>query len=151
MTRQLESFTQQLPADVRFHYSFFRWMKWLALSCIVSGISVFVFMGFSVYFSLRSQKAQYVSLWAGWHILRIFATLQAIAQCCLAVGLSFWITAVWLHRYDLRLIGLAVLLALPTVGSVVFAIFRRVDDKFAVEGEVLDTTVAPSSGKTSGG
>jgi Zn-dependent protease with chaperone function len=139
----VQALVKGLPAPVRFHYSFFRWMKWVALSCIITGISVFVLMGFSVYFSLRSQPAQYISLWAGWHILRIFAALQVIAQSCLVVGLSFWITAIWLHRYDLRLIALAVFLALPAVGAVVFAIFRRVDEKFAAQGQLLDRTVAP--------
>jgi Zn-dependent protease with chaperone function len=100
-------------------------------------------MVFSVYFSLRSQKAQYFSLWAGWHILRIFASLQVIAQSCLAVGLSFWLTALWIHRYDVRFIGIAAILALLTVCSLLFAIFRRVQDKFPVEGEILERTVAP--------
>ena len=139
----IQKLVKGLPDDVRLHYAFFRWMKWLALLCIISGIAVFVFMGFSVYFSLRSQKAQYVSLWTGWHILRIFASLQAIAQSCLAVGLSFWLTALWFHRYDVRLIGVAAILALLTVCSLLFAIFRRVDDRFSVEGEILDRTAAP--------
>jgi Zn-dependent protease with chaperone function len=139
----IQNFIKGLPDDVRFHYTFFRWMTWLALLCIISGIAVFVFMGFSVYFSLRSPQAQYFSLWAGWHILRIFASLQAVAQSCLAVGLSFWLTALWVHRYDMRLILFAVILASLTIYFLLAAIFRRVDDKFPVEGEILDRTVAP--------
>jgi hypothetical protein len=45
-----QALIKKLPDDVRIHYAFFRWMKWLALLCIISGICVFVFMGFSVYF-----------------------------------------------------------------------------------------------------
>ena len=144
-----KSFIKQLPGDVRFHYTFFRWMKWLALLCIVSGIAVFVFMGFSVYFSLRSQQAQYLSLWAGWHILRIFASLQAIAQCCLAVGLSYWLTALWLHWYDRRLIGFAAILALFTVYSLLVAFSGVSTTSCGRRRSPWTEQSHPSSGKTS--
>lgn len=127
-----------VPATLRFYHATFRWMILLSVISILSGVVVFAVAGVSVLCSLRSQLAQYYSLSAGWHVLRIFATGQVLIQGCLAVALSFWVTAFWFERYFVKLILIAALLTVAAAAAVIMAIFKKLDDTFEVEGVVID-------------
>jgi len=123
---------------IRLEYTTFYWMIRLALISLISGIVVFIIAGFSVLFSLRSQQVQYYSLSIGWHVLRIFATAQVLIQGCLAVALSFWVTAFWLNHYIPKLIALAAIFTIVAAAAVIKAIFKRLDKTFTVEGVVIE-------------
>lgn len=60
----------------------------------------------------------------------------------MAVALSFWVTALWLHMYSVKLIAIVGIFALVGIAAVVAAIFRRVDMTFGVAGTLLDPTRA---------
>lgn len=132
-----EQFAASLPSDTRFHYRTFGWMIFLSAWSVVIGVAVFLLAGVCVALSLHSQLVQYLSLWVGWHVLRVYGALQTVVQGILLVALSFWVTALWGNVYSLKLILGAGLLAVAAVGIVLMAIFRRIKDDFVVAGQVI--------------
>ena len=148
-TREAQEFTAQLPEDVKFDYRIFRIMVQVSLYCILFGIAMIVLMGLSVYFASMTQQLQYVSLSVGWQWMRAFISLQAIAQCVLAVSLSFWITGLWFHVYDTRVILVVVAVAGFALYAILAAIFRRVKFPLNVEGKNIGPETAPAFWKGS--
>lgn len=131
-------FAAGVDSGLRFDYATFRWMIRIAALCIAGGIGVFLFVGLCVVLSLKSQKMQYFSLSAGWHVLRICSALQTIGQGALLVALSFWVTALWMDVYVLKLIAIVGFLAFCAVGLVVKAIFTRPKSDFVIEGQLVE-------------
>ena len=134
---------QQMFQPSQFDYFQFRWMKRTAWICLGSILATLVLVGISVALSFRSQSAQYNALRIGWPVLRTAAAIQVIGQGLLAVALSYWVTALWFEFYALKLILIIGLLALVAVASLVKAIFRKMDDRFEISGELLAEEEAP--------
>lgn len=132
-----QEFARTVPSGLLFDYATFRWMIFLSAASVLVGVAVFLVAGLCVALSLHSQFVQYLSLSVGWHVLRIFAALQVIAQGILLVALSYWVTALWFERISLKLIAVVGILAVIAVGRVIAVMFRRVKDDFAVAGQVL--------------
>lgn len=130
--------------SVKTRYAIFRWMKRTAFLCLITSGGAFVAVGISVWFSTRSQQAQYWSLRAGWNVLRWFALIQVVGQGALAVALSFWVTAFWAERYYMKLILVAAVFALLAVGLLVKAIFTKVKSESQFEGRLLKKEAAPA-------
>jgi Zn-dependent protease with chaperone function len=133
-----EQFAAMFPGETRFYYATFRWMIWLSAASVLLSVAVFLGTGLCVVLSLTSPFVQYLSLYAGWHLLRIYGALQTLVQGILLVALSFWVTALWTNSYYPKLILVVGLLALAAVGLVIAAIFRRIKEDFAVEGQVIE-------------
>ncbi|WP_442482657.1 M48 family metallopeptidase [Aeoliella sp. SH292] len=131
-------------SEVRWAYASFHWMIVLSIVCIASGVIVFVLGGICVLLSLRSQRAQYLSLSAGWHVLRIFGAFQTLAQAVMVIALSFWVTAIWFEVYFVKIIFIAGVIALAGVWAVVVAIFKKPNTDFHVEGQAIDEQQAPA-------
>src|SRR4030095_16809838 len=123
-------------------YGIFRWMKRIALACLVTAVGVFVAVGIGVLLSFRSQSAQYWSLRLGWNALRWFAVIQVVGQGTLAVALSFWVTAFWLERYSVKLILLAAILAGCAVLALIAAIFRKLPAYSEFSGRLVTKETA---------
>src|SRR5690606_8039592 len=101
-----QEFAAQVDDTTRFNYTTFRWMLRLSAWSVFSGIAVFALAGLCVVLSLRSQFAQYLSLLVGWHVLRIYGALQTVVMGILLVGLSYWVTALWMGFFSIQLIGI---------------------------------------------
>jgi Zn-dependent protease with chaperone function len=140
---QEEPVASRADPTIRFYYATFRWMILLSIASIVASVAVFALAALCLLLSRRSQRAQYLSLAAGWQILRAFGAFQVIVQGAMVVALSFWVTALWLHVYSLKLIVVAGLLAIGGAFAVLKAIFHRPSDKFHVEGKALDPAGSP--------
>ena len=136
-------FAAQIDSTARFNYATFRWMIRLSVLSIVVGISVFVVTGILVLFSFRSPFVQYLSLLVGWHVLRIYSALQTIVIGVQLVALSFWVTALWMNVYSIKLIAVVGILSVVGVGAVLVAIFARPRVEQHVEGIILDREAAP--------
>lgn len=132
-----------VDGDLAFYYATFRWMNRLAWWSILAGVGVFVFVGVCVLFSLRSQTAQYWSLQAGWHVLRLYGAAQTVVIGVLLVALSFWVTALWFNFYSVKLILVVGVFALIAAGLVIVAIFTTPKEEFAIDGVVLRRDDAP--------
>ncbi len=119
------------------------WAVRICWMCILAGIAAFVLTGIGVILSLQSQSMQYLSLLIGWHSLRIFCTLEVIAQGLLIFSLSFWIPAFFFNVYIIKILIIFACIALGAIGVVIAAIFKRPDDDFIVQGEILTREMAP--------
>ncbi|MEI8382111.1 MAG: M48 family metallopeptidase, partial [Planctomycetota bacterium] len=136
-------FAVHVDPTARFNYATFRWMIRLSFLSIAAGITVFVVAGILVLLSFRSPFVQYLSLLAGWHVLRIYSALQTIVIGIQLVALSFWGTALWMNFYSVKLIGVAGLLSVVGVGAVLVAIFASPRTEQTVEGTILERDAAP--------
>ncbi len=119
------------------------WAIRIAWFCILAGVGAFFLTGIAVILSMRSQWMQYYSLLVGWHTLRIFCTLEVIAQALLVFSLSFWVPAFFFSFYSIKLLFIIGLLGICAVGAVLAAIFKKVDDEFVIEGENVTRDMAP--------
>ncbi len=132
-----QEFAAQVDGTTRFNYTTFRWMLRLSALSVIGGIAVFVLAGVCVVLSLRSQFAQYISLLIGWQVLRIYCALQTVVMGILLVGLSYWVTALWLGVFSPQLIGVMGILSFAGVLGVVVAIFNTRPEKVVIPGTVL--------------
>ncbi|QDU27728.1 heat shock protein HtpX [Anatilimnocola aggregata] len=126
-----------LPDSTLRDYATFRWLIRLSIASLVGGVLVFAFAGICVLVSLRSQYAQYLSLLISWQVLRIYSALLTIAIGIMLVALSYWVTALWLNAFSVKLVVIAGILALCGVGAILAAIFKRPKHDIVVEGVVL--------------
>ena len=129
------------PVSTR--YAIFRWMRRIAWVCLDAIALTFVIVGLSVWYSLRSQAAQYRALRVGWPVLQISAAIQVLGQAVLAVALSFWVTALLMHSYVPKLILIIAVLAVVAVLALWKAIFAKVDDRYEVAGQAVLEADAP--------
>lgn len=139
---QNREFADDVDSTMRFHFATFKWMIRLSKISIVAGVAVFLVAGLCVLFSMRSQRVQYLSLSAGWHVLRIYGALQAAVQGILLVALSFWVTALWFERFSVKLVGVTAILAFAGVIALIVAIFKRIDTTHVVDGKVIENSGA---------
>ena len=138
------AFAASVDPDIRFYYTQFRWLIRISLFCIASGVLVFGLGLLCVMLSFRSQQAQYRFLRLGWNVLRIFGAVQVVLQGLLLLALSYWVTALWMNIYIPKLIFVVGLVVIGAVFAVLVAIFRRVQQDFEVEGEVIDEQSNPA-------
>ncbi|SIO60542.1 hypothetical protein SAMN05444166_6434 [Singulisphaera sp. GP187] len=138
-----ERFAAGLDPTARFQFATFRWLIRLSAFSIATGVAVLVLAGFCVLISRRSQRAQYLSLSVGWQVLRVYGALQTIIQGVMVLALSYWVTALWMHVYSVKLIVVAGVLAVVGAFAVIVAIFKRPRTDTAVEGRVLDRAGSP--------
>ncbi len=136
-------FAGGLDRTTRLHYATFRWLIRLSELSIAGGVAVLVLAGVCVRLSRRSQRAQYLSLSAGWQVLRIYGAVQTVTQGVMVLALSFWVTALWFHVYYVKLILCAGVLAVLGAAAVIKAIFTRPDSDLVVEGRALGRAGSP--------
>jgi Zn-dependent protease with chaperone function len=137
-----DEFAANVSSQAHFDYATFRWMILLSAASIAAAITIFLLVGVCVLLSLHSQRVQYLSLSAGWQVLRIYGALQTAAQGILLFALSYWMTALWLQHYSMKLVLLAAVFAIVAVGAVVAAIFKRIDTSWSIEGKVIRNTIS---------
>ena len=137
-------FAATLSEELQFHYGWFRLLINASWASILASVGTFVLVGVGVFFSVRSQRVQYLCLSLGWHVLRIFGAAQTLVQGALLVALSFWVTAILFERYVPRLIFWVAIAALYAAYVLIRAIFRKPEIDFEVAGEIIDSqTDAP--------
>ncbi|MDG3005301.1 M48 family metallopeptidase [Paludisphaera mucosa] len=140
---QDERFAADVDSTTRFYFATFRWMIRLSALSIVAGVAMCAVAAIGLWLSRRSQRAQYLSLAAGWQVMRIYGALQAIAQGVMVLALSFWVTALWMNFYSVKLVGAAGLVAAAGTLAVVMAIFKKPRMDMHVEGKVLAPAGSP--------
>jgi Zn-dependent protease with chaperone function len=132
----------QTSENIVFYYATFRWMIRISALSILSGIALLLTVALSLRLSLRSPTLLYTTLSAAWNLLRFYAALQIIAQGIMLVALSFWIPALCLHEYDVRLVVVASLVVVVTVIALIRALFVPVQIQLDVQGVFLDQSAA---------
>jgi Zn-dependent protease with chaperone function len=121
---------------LRLDHAIFRLMIRLSILSMAASVAVFALAGLCVLLSLRSQRAQYLSLSIGWRVLRIFAAAQPVVQGILLIALAHWVMR-WADYYDGRVIVFAVLFGVAGIFVGVMVIFVKTDVMLDVEGILL--------------
>jgi Zn-dependent protease with chaperone function len=121
----------------------FGWLRTGALASVALGVASLLFALGCALTSFVSRSAQYVSFLVGWNVLKVVGALQALLQGACIVFLSYWMTALWLERYSIKLVGVAGVLAALAVWKVLVAIFKRPPSGIDVEGELIEEAHAP--------
>lgn len=140
---ELQQLRDSVPDETRFHYSTFRWMLRLSLCCIVAGLAVYAGTGISLAVSIHYSRLQYISLLAGWHVLRWFSTFQVLAQAGLIFALSYWITGLWFGFYSVEVMAVVGLVALGSALPSLAAILEPVRLDCEVAGQELNLESSP--------
>lgn len=78
--------------------------------------------GFALLAHLHA-RSQYLSFVVGWRAMQVFAAVETVTQCAIAVWLAYWVTAFFFNVYIPQLILLVALLAGIMAVVVVWAIF----------------------------
>lgn len=141
---EVVAWRDQLPREYLYYNLSLIWAIRISWFCILAGIGAFLLTGFMVILSLGSQWMQYYSLLLGWYTIRIFCTLEVIAQALLVFSLSFWIPAFFFNIFIVKLLFIIGLIGLCAVGAVIAAIFKKVDNDFVIEGEEITREMAPA-------
>jgi Zn-dependent protease with chaperone function len=135
---------QQLFEPASWRFFTFRWCQRIAWGCLATVAFAFVFVGAGAWYSLRSQAALYRAMRTGWPVIRTVAVLQVFGQGILAVALSYWVTALWMEVYFIKLVGVIGMLAVLGIFMIVKAMFARYAGAFEQQGEVVSEAAAPA-------
>lgn len=134
----------RMDSEVKTQYMWFRLMKQLAWGClIIMGLTLLI-TGALALLGWRSYGALYQSLRIAWPLLFFSASLLVIFQGVLAVGLSYWVTAVLFHMYIVKLVLLVALLVICGVFAIICSVFRKVKDEMVIDGKLLTGESAPA-------
>ncbi|PQO48109.1 M48 family metallopeptidase [Blastopirellula marina] len=112
--------------------------------CILGGIGAFLFAGISVLGSLWSQRAQYYSLLLGWYGLRMFCTLEVIAQALLLFGVACMLPIVLPSGFAIKILVFVGVVCAGAAVAVVASVFQKMEHKFEINGIVLSRKRAPA-------
>ena len=121
----------------------FSWGRSAALISLLLGAASVLLAVACAAISFLSRGAQYWSFLVGWQAFRVASSAQVVLQGVIAVGLSYWMTAVWLQRFVPKLILVVAAVALLAMYKVIVSIFQRVTEPFSVAGELVLEEDAP--------
>jgi Zn-dependent protease with chaperone function len=107
------------------------------------GLVAFLLVGALGLVAFWSRRAQYWSFMLGWRSLVLVTVIETVAQGALVVWLSYWITALVFERYFPKLILVAAVAALAAVGSIVWALLRKMPGVEPLEAERVTEADAP--------
>jgi Zn-dependent protease with chaperone function len=129
--------------EVCSHYRQFSWGRAAAFVSLSLGVASVLLAIACAGLSFLSRGAQYVSFLVGWNAFRVASSAQVLLQGAIAVGLSYWMTAVWIERFAPKLILMVAVIALIAMYKVLVSIFRRVTEPLMVAGELIREQDAP--------
>jgi Zn-dependent protease with chaperone function len=121
----------------------FEEVRRLSLYVMLLGIATLILIATLALIAYFVPRLQVKMFTAGWLSLRAISALEIAAQGGLLVWLSFWLTAYFTHRYFLKLIIIAGMLAAAGVFAAITAIFKRVPEDNAIDGELISAAQAP--------
>jgi Zn-dependent protease with chaperone function len=121
----------------------FHWLRQLALASMALGAASLLFALACALTSFVSRPMQYLSFYVGWNVLKLVGAVQAVLQGASLVFLSYWMTALWLERYSVKLILCVAAVVAFAVWKVLVAIFRKPPLGIDIEGELVEEVQAP--------
>jgi Zn-dependent protease with chaperone function len=122
----------------------FEWLRWAALGSLGLGGASLLFAIACALTSFVSRPLQYLSFVVGWNVLKIVGAVQTVLQGGALIFLSYWMTALWLERYSVKLIGAAGVIVALAVWKLLVAIFKKPAEGMDVEGELIEEAAAPA-------
>jgi len=121
----------------------FHQVRVLSLYVILLGVATMLLIVGLALVAYETPRLQVRMFIAGWWSLRAISAFEIAVQGVLLVWLSFWLTAYFTHHYLPKLVLIAGILAVAGISAAVAAIFRRIPNDNAVEGELISESQAP--------
>ena len=115
---------------------------WSAWTLVGSALGLLVVGGLGV-LAFKNRKLQTRSFVVGWRFMMPASAATVILQGFFAVWFSFWVTAFLIHKYFIKLILVAGLLALGGVAAIVRKIFQKIPSDNHIDGELMTEADAP--------
>jgi len=109
---------------------------------VASGVLLVAVLGLGA-LAFVDRKMQYASFVTGWHLTTWASAASLVVQGAMAVWLSFWVTAVFFHKYSPKLIIVVGLAVAAGVFVAVAGIFKRVQSDSRAVGELVSEADAP--------
>lgn len=109
---------------------------------VASGVLLVAVLGLGA-LAFVDRKMQYASFVTGWHLTTWASAASLVVQGAMAVWLSFWVTAVFFHKYSPKLIIVVGLAVAVGVFVAVAGIFKRVQSDSRAVGELVSEADAP--------
>ena len=109
---------------------------------VASGVLLVAVLGLGA-LAFVDRKMQYASFVTGWHLTTWASAASLVVQGAMAVWLSFWVTAVFFHKYSPKLIIVVGLAVAAGVFVAVAGIFKRVQSDSRAVGELVSEVDAP--------
>lgn len=122
----------------------FVWGERLSLALLLWSALSFLIVFAALLWALKRPRAQHRAFTLGWQTLKIFGVPHILGQSALLVFLSFWVTAIFLGVYSLKLIVLAGFVALSASFFAIRALFQRKESAWVEHGLLLDPHDAPA-------
>lgn len=121
----------------------FVWAKYISLGLLGFALIATVLAIISLLWALKKPAKQHRAFELGWWSLRLFGVPHVIGQSALMLFLSFWVTAIFMSVYSIKLIVLAALLAAFACFVAISALFKREQSMHAEHGLLLNPDDAP--------
>ena len=121
----------------------FNLVRKLSLWSMVAGVVLLVAVLALGALAFVNRRLQYTSFVTGWHLTTWASATSLVVQGALAVWLSFWVTAFFMHKYWPKLIILVGIVVACGVFMAVVSIFKRVQLNNGVDGELISEADAP--------
>jgi len=90
-----------------------------------------------------NRRAQYWSFMFGWRALTFVCATETVLQGALAVWLSYWVTALWMHLYSIKLILVLAVVAGAAGYVALKGIFKRAPEPEPLDAELVAKADAP--------
>lgn len=122
----------------------FVWAKYISLGLLSFALIATILAAISLLWALSKPAKQHRAFELGWWSLRLFGVPHVIGQSALMLFLSFWVTAIFMSVYSIKLIIIAALLAAFACFVAISALFKRDKSMSAEHGLLLNPDDAPT-------
>ncbi|HSI03121.1 MAG TPA: M48 family metallopeptidase, partial [Myxococcota bacterium] len=93
--------------------------------------------------AFTSREAQLWAFTFGWRALTFVTVVEILLQGALATWLSYWMTAIYLQVYSVKLVAVVGIVALIAAWTALRGMFRKPDDGPPLEAEEVHAADAP--------
>lgn len=122
----------------------FEWVVRLGAGLLLLAVLLFLALALTVAWASRAPQSQHRAFRLGWALLRGFSIPHLLGQGLILLFLSFWMTALLLNVYVMKLIVAAGILALLGAAAALKALFARNEHVTSEHGLVLAPADAPA-------
>ena len=122
----------------------FAFVRVVAAACAVVGfLALLIIAGLSL-LARSNRDRLYWSFVIGWRFLMGVSVFEVVSQSAMVVWLSYWLTALFLHVYVLKLIFVVAALAVWMAWRAIDGLFQKTGQIAELEAELVTEAAAPA-------
>jgi Zn-dependent protease with chaperone function len=122
----------------------FHWMDKAAAVTLLGGLGALLLIAVLGRMAFGDRDAQYRSMVLAWRLLAIASALFVVLQSVMAVWMSFWVTAFFVHKYFVKLIIMIGIGGAIAASVAVKQIFAKIPTGMDIPGEPIAEADAPA-------